>query len=305
MEPQSENSSLMKSKSYIGSLYQKEEKRHEDSVNIEPQPLGYEYFPSVKEMGKYGYIHYIYEVQELDKWLIKEKQFKNKEYPRLYRGHADASWIMKTTLLRLVEMIGCDITCAQQKHLQNMRLWLDNEQPCQKSSFTNEDQLLFYAQHYDKKSALLDFTRDPNIALFFASEKESAVNVNSELAKYISIITLDTRRELDFFNWRNEYQMNNYESVVELLERVNQPIWIAEENLSNKRMTAQKGAFVYLSKHSNCSVEAVFKAMTDKRGWTPLITYTLISRKLIPHIKDILKNRDITRKTLYLEETCL
>ena len=302
MESQSENPSLVKFISKIGNQCQKFKKQHEDSINIESQPLGYEYFPSEEEMKKYGNIHYIHDAQELDNWLIEEKQFKNKEYPRLYRGHADASWIMKTTLLRLVEMIGCDFTCAQQKHLQNVRRVLDDEGTHQKLALTNEDQLLFYAQHYDKKSALLDFTRDPNIALFFASEKESAVNVNSDLADYISIITLDTRRESDFFNWRNVYQVDNCESVVELLERVNQPIWIAEENLSNKRMTAQKGAFVYLSKHSNCSVEAVFKAMTDERGWNPLITYNLISRKLIPHIKDILRKHDITRRTLCLEE---
>lgn len=275
-----------------------------NSVIIKPEDPGYDHFPSKKEMEKFGEVHIIQTKEELDAWLqgeIIQTRSRCNENPILYRGQADASWLMKSTLLRLNEKLGCDFACMEDRHFQHVnqhvKEWIAQEGL---GEVPNEDQILFYAQHYDQNSSLLDFTLNPYIALFFATQREEAVYKDSDLADYVSVIKIDNK-EQDFFNWRNEKQIYNEESVVETLKSINAPVWIAEAWNDNKRMTAQEGVFVYLAKHSAHSVEAVFKAATTDRGWKQMISYHLVSRKLIPYIKKVLSSQGITGDKLCLE----
>lgn len=267
-----------------------------DSVKIEPKPVEYNHFPSVCKMKEFGSIHYIHTEEELDNWLHCEV---NAEKCCLYRGHSDASWLMKSTLLRAAEAQGNDFINVQKQHFEQVKEWIKRENI---GPMPNEDQILFYAQHYGQKSSLLDFTFDPHIALFFATEKNKPEYADSELADYISVIKLDVEKEMDFFNWREGKESCNTESVVELLESIHHPVWIKEDWPQNKRMNAQKGAFVYLSKHSAHSVEAVFRETVENGQWKPIISYFLVSRNLLPYIRDMLSRLGINRKSLCLEE---
>lgn len=281
--------------SYMSSEYDKIENERKRSITANPDHLSYDHFPSVQEMENFGYVHYINTEEELDDWLEREKS----EDSTLYRGHGDASWLMKSTLLRLSEELGCDFACMETRHFQQVKEWIAQEGL---GDVPNEDQILFYAQHYGKKSLLIDFTLSPHIALFFASERDEPIYHDSELADYISVIKLDNNKESNFFNRRNDKESCNTESVVELLKSINHPVWIKEDWPQNKRMNAQKGAFVYLSKHSAHSVEAVFRETVENGQWKPIISYFLVSRNLLPYIRDMLSRLGINRKSLCLEE---
>lgn len=286
---------------HIKNKYNKYDSKHKNSISIEPKHPGYDHFPSKEEMEKFGDVRIIQTEEELDAWLQNEIIQTRSQYNEnsiLYRGHADASWLMKSTLLRLSEELGCDFACMEDRHFRHVKEWIAQEGL---GEAPNEDQILFYAQHYGKKSSLLDFTLSPHIALFFASERDEPIYHDSELADYISVIKLDNK-ESDFFNWRRGKESYNEESVVDLLRQINQPVWIKEDWLQNKRMNAQKGAFVYLCKHSAHSVEAVFREMTEKRNWKPILSYFLVSRNLLPYIRDMLSRLGINRKSLCLEE---
>lgn len=281
--------------SFVSSEYDKIENERKRSITVNPKHLSYDHFPSVQEMENFGYVHYINTEEELDNWLKREKS----EDATLYRGHADASWLMKSTLLRLSEELGCDFACMEDRHFQHVKEWIVQEGL---GEAPNEDQILFYAQHYGKKSSLLDFTLSPHIALFFASERDEPIYHDSELADYISVIKLDNNKESNFFNWREGKESCNTESVVDLLKNINHPVWIKEDWPQNERMNAQKGAFVYLSKHSAHSVEAVFRETVENGQWKPIISYFLVSRNLLPYIRDMLSRLGINRKSLCLEE---
>lgn len=190
---------------------------------------------------------------------------------------------------------------------------------------SNNEQVLAYAQHYGKHSTLIDFTFNPLVALYFATAKNAAEYTDSELQYYFSVIEL-TETTM-FANWEKalDVALGDFlsdeddrpekieafksaigNSVVEELQKINNPVWIAEtegREISNPRMRAQEGAFLYQCKHANVPFEAEVKAIKNDPLKKDMIQirYVLISRKLFLKVRDILDDFRINAQTLLLE----
>lgn len=251
-------------------------------------------FTSIGQMKEYGTVNIIDNKRKFFEWYAETRKNNIGQRTVLYRGQADASWLMKTTLLRRVQEKQCDYQKCLDRFLPIVKDRIDQaDYDCK----PNDDQTIFFAQHYGVDTPFLDVTFDPLVALYFATRETGNVCHDSELKDYVSVIGFNVNS--DFCNWK-EY--NNLEkSVVELLNDVRHPIWLADENKENERMTAQMGAFIYLTKNSECSADTVFKAFSRKSG-KKIITYNLISRSILSCVKKLLGIMGINETSMRLGE---
>lgn len=304
--------------------YNQLDKEHSNSLDFDIYRYPHSHFINLKNMEDYGTIVKIETEDALQQWiqdsidLYLQKQNGTIEYPVLFRGHRDSSWLMKTTLLREAEGKNACFHELEKAHLQYVKTLLSKYE-----NIHNEEQVIVYAQHYGIKSSLLDFSFNPLVALYFATEGNEPVYRDSELQYYFSVIEVQTSKEFD--NWEKILSLScpkvtyadpsiDYsslkiqESVVSQLTKINQPVWIAEEscrNISNSRMDAQRGALVYLCKHGNYSFEEVTKGLENRKA-SPIriqLKYVLISRALYNKVKYILEDHRITASSLLLVDS--
>ena len=155
------------------------------------------------------------EVKELNSWEEFEKQiddtFANLEKPRkqkellctsepLFRGQSNAKWFLETTLDRIQKKVSCSKyyrimqiirptieTCA----LRRWSLPSKYKEPEQRFWVSPRGyKFMIYLRHHKFPSPLLDWTRSPYIAAFFAFNempkaiKEAAIFTYTETAGY-------------------------------------------------------------------------------------------------------------------------
>lgn len=145
----------------------------------------------------------------------------------VYRGHADARWKLESTLHRLIE--GARRTGAKQgsigrfveMHVERFKLEIRGRRGDNPSKLTGDD-LWALGQHYGLATPLLDWSRSPYIALFFALER---INFEEEDR---ALWCLDKTR----------VEIENRE-----LEERNQLRFIVPDTDDNKRLLGQSGLF--------------------------------------------------------------
>lgn len=287
-----------------------------------PLPLEYKYFKHIYDLIEFGIPKIIETEDVFYDWFLKELQIYEAKNPiKLYRGHSDASWLMVSTLYREAEYYGSDFNTLEKAHHEYVKTLLGDLR-----NMSSNEQILAYSQHYGMKSSFLDVTFNPLVALYFATEKNEVKNNDSELKYYFSIIELTD--STSFGNWEkssnicaralkdgcsdnamieeivNESRNN---SVVQELKGIEKPVWIGEtegRTITNPRMRAQEGAFLYQCKHADVPFEAVVKWMKQTMPIFEHIQmrHVLISRKLFLLVREILAKYEINSHTLLLDE---
>lgn len=288
----------------------------------DPLPLEYKYFKHIYDLIEFGIPKIIETEEEFYDWFLKELQLYEAKNPiKLYRGHSDASWLMVSTLYREAEYYGADFEMLEKAHHEYVNELFKNSR-----NISNNEQALAYSQHYGRKSSLLDLTFNPLIALYFATSKNQVEHIDSELKYYFSVIELTP--SMAFVNWegslieclkstfgddvnivlRREVSKICIEnSVVHELKDIERPVWIGETDgrtITNPRMRAQEGAFLYQCKHADVPFEAVVKWMKQTMPISEHIQmrHVLISRKLFLLVREILAKYEINSHTLLLDE---
>ncbi|MPX98130.1 FRG domain-containing protein, partial [Salinivibrio sp. VYel6] len=101
-------------------------------------------------------------------------------YSHLFRGHADASWLLESTLTRLSKSVGSSFSAEvlEGKQLENFRLRIRGLRGDNPPELKNTE-LWSLGQHYGLATPLLDWTDSPYIAAYFAFESVQSCSSGS------------------------------------------------------------------------------------------------------------------------------
>ncbi|HHF0349602.1 TPA: FRG domain-containing protein [Haemophilus influenzae] len=201
-------------------------------------------------------------------------------YARFYRGHSHVDYCLQSTLERYLEKFGKQIDIKkdyerlQEKYFENCKRILINQSIdgyILLPSNLKDDDIWTFAQHYQLKTPLLDWTKSFFVALYFAFESQEE---NKKENEYRVIYELN-----EFFNFGKKL-------IVE-----------PEIKIGN-RINAQKGVFTKLS---SIEFEDIAK-MNTKFGNGHVfhrLSKMLISSKLRKDVLAYLASINIDASTIY------
>ena len=278
-------------------------------------------YTSLKQKEKYfGEIEEINDINSFFRWIYAEKMtslvVEDEDCEFFYRGQADASWSVSSSLRR--EWKG------EEKYIDFIcRHFNDQQGNLRDSKFDNVQEMFSFMQHYGKCTPFIDFTSNIDVALHFAFSEEIASKPECEKAinDYVSIYKIQGRRfqnveEMIGYICCNEKgpTPNDFKSA-SLLDFLNTPypVWERETEMrrtTNERMDAQKGILCYSGKYASLPLELglqkLYGACKDLHGGKELECYmikcTHIHRKLIHPIREYLVFMGITDKALNLPQ---
>jgi hypothetical protein len=195
----------------------------------------------------------------------------------IFRGHADAGWELQSTLARSISKHfpdEKDATGLASKHLQNFKLNARGKlqidiQTC------SEDELWATGQHFGLNTPLLDFTKSPYVALFFALQ---GVSLSGKRC-----IWAIGAHHIPNINMQQTSKKNHIEVVIPLSNH-------------NSRLVSQQGLFLKIP--LNCSFEKMLNDYKDesKGGSFFKIIFTNNFRE---EALLILQNMNITQANLF------
>lgn len=197
-------------------------------------------------------------------------------YARYYRGHSHVDYRLQSTLERYLEKFGKQIDIEkdyerlQEKYLEHCKRILLNQSIdgyILLPSNLKDDDIWAFAQHYQLKTPLLDWTKSFFVALYFAFESQ-------EENQYRVIYELN-----EFFN-------------------IGEKLIIEPEMKIGNRINAQKGVFTKLSSIELEDIATMNTNFGDGYVFHRL-SKTLISSKLRKDVLAYLASINIDASTIY------
>lgn len=222
----------------------------------------------------------------------------------VYRGHANASWKLESTLERILwknwsaENARKFEEYSLQRFMAKFHLYdRENYEPKSKLSW------LSMMQHYGVPSRLLDFTESPYVALYFALEFYEASSSN-DFAMYAidygSLLesSLDYIRQKDKDFNETRTSINGRQDVIfdNIVDRFSYDIvWVTEPAQLNARMDRQTGCFI-LSGNRGIKLEEILNSDLYKNCQ---IIKCIISGQLYTHIFALLRKMNLNSSVIY------
>jgi hypothetical protein len=222
----------------------------------------------------------------------------------LYRGQADASWHLQSSLERVVGSAWSADKARQfeefsiKQFSSKFHLYdRENMQPSSKLAW------LSIMQHYGVPTRLLDFTESPYVALYFALEGV-VPSLQRDMALYAVDYSAVLDKSIDHIRSKDsgfsETRLSIFERQDEVFDQVVDRfaydiIWIAEPKLLNARLDKQAGSFL-LSGNRDLRIEDV---LNSPLYGSVAVRKFVIRSNLVTGIFALLRKMNITSKSLY------
>ncbi|HDY7887117.1 TPA: FRG domain-containing protein [Vibrio vulnificus] len=221
----------------------------------------------------------------------------------IYRGHADSSWKLESTLERAlgsswdghvkqVEEFYLNLFKSKY-HIYNNT----NHEPKSKLAW------LSVMQHYGAPTRLIDFTESPYIALYFAleaydplSKKDLAIYALDYHAVLDASISHISAKDGSFTKQRRDINGCQDQIFDDVVDRFSYDIvWITEPIEMNVRIDRQAGTFL-ISGNREQKIEDLLSS--DVYCATPMLKF-VISCDLYQSIYAVLRKMNINAKSIY------
>ncbi len=161
-----------------------------------------------------------------------------KETGNLYRGQTNSSWVLDASITRVPKFRNAEA----EMYYEVLSLKPD--------AFQNDQTVyerLITMQHYGMPTRLLDITRNPLVAIFFACNNWEAKNVDG------TIYTFEPPKEKsEFLNFEDKrldylpYLFNHINKVNKKAEEFLSKIWFIRGVAKNQRINNQSGDFIFV-----------------------------------------------------------
>jgi len=214
-----------------------------------------------------------------------------------FRGHADATWPLESSLTRYLKMFGGPSTgwvTREKKILQTFK----RKAHLLLSRTPEEGETLEWLalmQHHGAPTRLLDFTWSPYVAAFFALERATsdaaiwAISSCSHVPNYRGFyISALLNRVLGLEHSRALPAEIRKEVDAEEI----QPALMGEPVLMNQRMTTQAGTFIIPTLRMDLPVDSIIPR-------SAVLKLKLATKSLRKQTMDRLYNMNITNATLF------
>ncbi|MBL9041542.1 MAG: FRG domain-containing protein [Myxococcales bacterium] len=222
----------------------------------------------------------------------------------LYRGQANAEWLLTSSLERVV---GAKWSADQAKKFEDFSLHQfqskfhlydrENVKPDSRLAW------LSIMQHYGVPTRLLDFTESSYVALYFALE-----SYNPQSGEDFSVYAIDYSGIMDRsiahirskdggFSETRQSMFDKQDMIFDtVVDRFSYDIaWSAEPKQLNARLDRQAGSFL-LSGNRGLRIQDVL----DSALYSEVAMYKFrISHELYPNVFALLRKMNITSKSLY------
>lgn len=172
-----------------------------------------------------------------------------KDTGKLYRGQTNSSWILDASITRELKFKNAEA----EMYYEVLSLKPD--------AFQNDKTVyerLITMQHYGMPTRLLDITRNPLVAIFFACNNWEAKNIDS------TIYTFEQpKKKSDFLNFEDKKldylpylfnQINEVKNKKEA-EKFLSKIWFIRGVAKNQRINNQSGDFIFVGNGKNVKKE--------------------------------------------------
>jgi len=222
----------------------------------------------------------------------------------IYRGHADSSWKLESTLERTIgDNWSSQLAQRFEDHYLNLfkskyHIYNGNEhEPKSKLAW------LSVMQHYGAPTRLIDFTESPYIALYFALEAYDpllkndlsiyAIDYNAIMDESLAYIS---KRDSSFKKTRNEIIGRQDELFDDVVDRFSyEVVWITEPLELNARIDRQSGTFLI----SGDKEKRIEDLLTNEMYSEVLIKKFIIPSSIYENIYALLRKMNINAKTIY------
>ena len=221
----------------------------------------------------------------------------------IYRGHANADWILESSLERTLSSGWCEEKAikheeyALKKFTSKYHLYdRENSRPKSKLAW------LATMQHYGVPTRLLDFSESPYIALYFALEfyrPHSGGDLALFAIDYSAIVHCSLTRVAERDANFSETQASLHGREDEVFERLDsacyEVAWVAEPTQFNARLDRQAGSFL-LSVRPGLRLAELLESPLYR---TVNLVKFVIPKHLYPSAFVLLRKMNITSKSLY------
>ena len=228
----------------------------------------------------------------------------------VYRGQANASWNLESTLERVV---GNQWSAASARKFedQSYKAFRSKYHIYNQSEHIPQSKLswLSIMQHYGVPTRLLDFTESPYVALYFALESYSPLSHN-DFAIYAIDYSDVMEKSLNFIKSRDskftETRINIHGQQDRVFDEVVDRfaydiLWISEPLEQNARMDRQSGTFL-ISGNREVTIESAIASNTYD---SCKIVKLVISHSLYQSVYALLRKVGINAKSIYGDLTGL
>ncbi len=224
--------------------------------------------------------------------------------PYIFRGHADASWLLQSTLERLIgakwnkEEADRYESYSLQKFKAKYHLYdRENVEPTSKLAW------LSLMQHYGVPTRLIDFTESPFVALYFAIEAYDhqsgkdlaiiAINYTELMDKSVKFIC---EKDRTFIETRETVAGKQDEIFTEVVDRFSYDIaWVTEPRQLNIRLDRQSGSFLLSGNRGHRIAEIVNSSVYSGCDFVQYV----IPGSLYKSLYALLRKMNINSKSIY------
>lgn len=219
-----------------------------------------------------------------------------------FRGHADNSWELKSTLERMRPELKNDITASwyRSAEMQTIIQYTNAVNIFKNNIIVNNIiEKLAFMQHYGAATRLLDITFSPFVATYFAlSSIENIGKVKCIWAFPFKKINDSNRKELNIKTMDDLYAYYNNLDIDDIDGK--EIIGISSfNNHVNKRQFHQQGAFLFSMSNKNNFETLLEKYFPDDSSELIKINFKISGRNDFAHAINDLRSMNLTYSSLF------